>query len=409
MNFASRGIPVHLLDVDAESVQRGLEVERGNYMRGVKKGRMTEAQLEALMALFIPTTDYADLAGADLVIEAVYENMALKKDIFRRLDAVCKPGAILATNTSTLDVDEIARSTARPGDVVGMHFFSPANIMRLLEVVRGAATAPDVLATVMRLARRIGKVGVVSGVCYGFIGNRMLEGYGREAGLMMLEGASPERIDRVIYDFGLPMGPLAMADLAGLDVGAKVREEQRRHGTLPPDERLGVVLDKLVDMGRLGQKSGAGVYRYESGSRAPVPDPEVRELARSEAARLGIAQREIGDEEILTRCIYALINEGARILEEGIAQRPGDIDTVWINGYGFPPYRGGPMYYADAIGAKAIYDRICRYRDTLGMGSGAAAGTPRPGRRQVCRVTGTRYVGPRVLPGLRKPGDFTGR
>jgi 3-hydroxyacyl-CoA dehydrogenase len=366
MNFASKGIPVLMVDVDEAAIERGLAVVRGNYMRGVKKGRMTQAQCDSLMAHFIPVTDYADLADVDLVIEAVFENMAVKKDIFKRLDAVCKPGAILASNTSTLDIDEIARVTSRPQDVLGMHFFSPANIMRLLEVVRGAETAQDVLATVMKLAKQIGKVGVVSGVCHGFIGNRMLEGYIREAGIMLLEGARPEQIDKVLYDFGFPMGPIAMGDLAGIDVGAKVREERRRKGTFPADERFGLVADRLVAMGRCGQKTSAGVYRYEPGSRAPVPDPEVQALIEREAARLGIRQREISDHEILTRCVYPLINEGARILAEGIAQRASDIDVVWVNGYGFPPYRGGPMFYADSIGAKEIHAQICHYRDTLG-------------------------------------------
>ena len=366
MNFASKGIPVHMVDVDAAAIERGMAVVHSNYMRGVKKGRMSTAQFDQLMQLFIATTDYADLADVDLVIEAVFENMEVKKQIFKRLDQVCKPGAILASNTSTLDLDEIARSISRPSDVVGMHFFSPANIMRLLEVVQGAATAPDVMATVMKLARQIGKVGVVSGVCHGFIGNRMLEGYIREAGIMLLEGAKPEQIDQVLYEFGMPMGPIAMGDLAGIDVGAKVREERRRKGTFPADERFGLVADKLVAMGRCGQKTNAGVYHYEPGSRVPVPDPLVKDLVQSEAARLGIKQRAIDDDEILTRCIYPLINEGARILDEGIAQRASDIDVVWINGYGFPPYRGGPMHYADGVGLNNIYDRICSYRETLG-------------------------------------------
>ena len=366
MNFASKGMPVYMVDVDAAAIERGMAVVRANYMRGVKKGRMTEAQFDSLMELFIPVTDYAELADADLVIEAVFENMAVKKDIFKRLDAVCKTGAILASNTSTLDIDEIARATKRPQDVLGMHFFSPANIMRLLEVVRGAETAPDVLATAMKLAKRIGKVGVVSGVCHGFIGNRMLEGYTREAGIMLLEGARPEQIDKVLYDFGFPMGPIAMGDLAGIDVGAKVREERRRKGTFPADEHFGLVADRLVAMGRCGQKTSAGVYRYEPGSRTPIPDPEVQALIESEADRLGIVRREISDHEILTRCVYPLINEGARILDEGIAQRASDIDVVWVNGYGFPPYRGGPMFYADAVGAEKIYTQICQYRETLG-------------------------------------------
>lgn len=366
MNFASKGIPVHMVDVDTAAIERGMAVVRNNYQRGVKKGRMTEAQFDSLIRLFKPTTNYADLANVDLVIEAVFENMAVKKEIFKRLDQVCKPGAILASNTSTLDLNEIAQATSRPQDVVGLHFFSPANIMRLLEVVRGAQTAPQVLATVMRLAKQIGKVGVVSGVCYGFIGNRMLEGYSREAGLMLLEGASPEQIDRVIFDFGLPMGPCAMGDLAGIDIGAKVREERRLNGTLPADERFGLVADQLVAMGRFGQKTAAGYYRYEPGIRTPIPDPEVQMLIQREANRLGIKQRDISDDEILMRCIYPLINIGAQILEEGIAQRSSDIDVVWINGYGFPPYRGGPMYYADSIGLKTIHDQICSYRDTLG-------------------------------------------
>lgn len=370
MNFASKGVPVYMVDVDAQAIERGMAVVRSNYMRAVRKGRMSEAQFDSLMRLFIPVTDYADLADADLVIEAVFENMAVKKEIFKRLDKVCKPGAILASNTSTLDLNEIAQATSRARDVVGMHFFSPANIMRLLEVVQGAETAPDVMATVMQLARKIGKVGVVSGVCHGFIGNRMLEGYIREAGLMLLEGARPEQIDRVLYDFGMPMGPIAMGDLAGIDVGAKVREERRRKGTFPADERFGLVADKLVAMGRCGQKTSAGVYLYEAGSRAPVPDPEVQALIQHEAARLGISQRMLSDEEILTRCIYPLINEGARILDEGIAQRASDIDIVWINGYGFPPYRGGPMHYADSVGLNKIYEQICIYRDTLGNNFG---------------------------------------
>jgi len=366
MNFANKGIPVHMVDVDSAAIERGLAVVRGNYMRGVKKGRMSEAQLDELMRLFKPTTDYADLADVDLVIEAVFENMAVKKEIFKQLDQVCKPGAILASNTSYLDLDEIARETSRPQDVIGMHFFSPANIMRLLEVVKGAATAPDVLATSMQLARKIGKVGVVSGVCRGFIGNRMLEGYIRESGLLMLEGAKPEQIDRVLYDFGMPMGPIAMGDLAGMDIGARAREERRQDGTLPADERLGLIADRLVAMGRCGQKTRAGVYLYEAGSRTPIPDPDVWALVQDEATRLDIKQRQISDEEILKRCIYPLINAGARILEEGIAQRASDIDIVWINGYGFPPYRGGPMHYADRLGLASVYEQICKFRDTSG-------------------------------------------
>ena len=363
MNFASKGVPVYLVDVDEAAIERGLKVVRGNYARGIKKGRISEEQLEELMTLFVPTSDYSDLADADLVIEAVFENMALKKDIFGRLDAACKHGAILATNTSTLDVNEIAAATKRPEDVLGMHFFSPANIMKLLEIVRAEKTAPDVLATVMKLSKTIGKVGVVSGVCYGFIGNRMLEGYRREANLMLLEGARVEQIDQAIYEFGMPMGPFAMADLAGIDVGVKIRQERKRAGTLIGDPRDGVISEKLVDMGRHGQKTGAGFYRYEEATRAGIPDSEVEKLAREAADRLSIEQREIGDEEIVSRCVYPLINTGARILDEGIAFRASDIDVVWVYGYGFPPYRGGPMFYADTVGVKNVYDRICEYRE----------------------------------------------
>lgn len=366
MNFASKGIPVYMVDVDDAAIERGLAVVRANYARGIAKGRITEEQLEALMKLFIPVTDYAELADADLVIEAVFENMALKKEIFSRLDAVCKPGAILATNTSTLDVNEIAEATSRPEDVLGMHFFSPANIMKLLEIVRTDRTAPDVLATIMKLSKFIGKVGVVSGVCYGFIGNRMLEGYRREANLMLLEGARVEQIDKAMYDFGMPMGPFAMADLAGVDVGVKIRRERKLAGTLVDDPRDGIIAELIVDMGRMGQKTGAGFYKYEAGSRAGVPDPEIEQLVRREAARLGIEQREISDKEIVSRCLYPMVNTGARILEEGIAVRASDIDVVWVYGYGFPPYRGGPMLYADMVGVKNVYDSICSYAEQLG-------------------------------------------
>ncbi len=366
MNFASKGIPVYMVDVDEAAIERGLGVVRANYARGIKKGRITEEQLEQLMGLFTPTTDYAALADADLVIEAVFENMALKKEIFSRLDAVCKPGAILATNTSTLDVDEIAEATSRPEDVLGMHFFSPANIMKLLEIVRAKKTAPDALATVMKLSKMIGKVGVVSGVCYGFIGNRMLEGYRREATLMLLEGARVEQIDKAMYDFGMPMGPFAMADLAGVDVGVKIRKERELAGTLPNDPRQGVISERIVEMGRLGQKSGAGYYLYEDGARVGTPDPAIEAMVREEAARLGIEQRTIDADEIVSRCLYPMINIGAQILDEGIAIRASDIDVVWVYGYGFPPYRGGPMKYADMVGVKAVYDQICQYRESLG-------------------------------------------
>ncbi|WP_086929438.1 3-hydroxyacyl-CoA dehydrogenase NAD-binding domain-containing protein [Agarilytica rhodophyticola] len=366
MNFIQIGIPVRIVDISHEAIERGLATIRKNYERALSKGKMTEADIEKLMSLLIPTINYSDLSEVDLVIEAAFENMQIKKEIFRKLDGVCKQGAMLATNTSTLDVDEIAAVTQRPADVLGLHFFSPANVMRLLEVVRGEHTALDVLATAMKLSKKINKIGVMSGVCFGFIGNRMLHGYGREAGLMLLEGATPEQIDKLVYDFGFPMGPFAVSDLAGNDVGAKVREERAKDGFASKDERDNLISDKLYQLGRFGQKTAAGFYNYEDGARTPQPSPEVKALIAVEAQRLGIEQREIDTEEIITRCIYPLINEGARILEEGIALRASDIDLVWINGYGFPPYRGGPMFYADQIGLRKVYDTICRYRDTFG-------------------------------------------
>jgi 3-hydroxyacyl-CoA dehydrogenase len=366
MNFANAGLPVTVLETEQAVLERGLAVVRGNYEATVKKGRLGEAEAQTRIGLITGTLDYADLAGADLVIEAVFENMDVKKQVFARLDAVCKAGAILASNTSTLDVDEIAASTARPADVLGLHFFSPANVMRLLEVVRGEKTAPDALVTCMDMAKRIRKIGVVSGVCYGFIGNRMLEGYTRESAFMLLEGAKAEHVDQVIHGFGLPMGPHAMMDMAGQDVGAKIRAERRAAGTLPDDPRYGLVGDRLAAMGRHGQKSSAGVYRYEPGSRTPIPDPEVEAMIAAEAARLGVEPRAIDEEEILARCLYPLINTGARILQEGIALRPSDIDIVWINGYGFPPYRGGPMFYADAIGLDRVHSTLLDLGRRLG-------------------------------------------
>ncbi len=366
MNFVNVGIPVTLIEREQSALDRGLKIIRGNYERTMKKGRLTAEALEERMGLISGSTDYADLAQADLVIEAVFENMALKKQVFGELDRVCKAGAILASNTSTLDVDEIAAATSRPEFVLGMHFFSPANVMRLLEIVRGEKTSAEVLATVVKLAKTIRKTGVVSGVCFGFIGNRMLEGYAREVGFMLLEGAAPERIDAIVQGFGFPMGPNAMIDMAGVDVRAKVIGEARELGILPSDERYEAVTLKLAADGRFGQKTGAGIFRYEPGNRKPIPDPAVSELIAAEAARLGVAQREHSDEEILDRCLLPLVNEGARILEEGIAFRPGDIDIVWLYGYGFPPFRGGPMHYADTVGLPKILDRMKEFADRDG-------------------------------------------
>lgn len=362
MSFANAGIPVTIVEVTDEALQRGLGVCRSNYRRSAEKGRITAAQVEANMNRIRGSTSYDDLAAADLVIEAVFEDPDLKQQVFRQLDAVCKPGAILASNTSYQDIDALAVVTSRPQDVLGMHFFSPANVMKLLEVVRGARTAADALATVMDLARKIGKVPVLARVCYGFIGNRMLEGYFREAQMLLLEGATPAQVDHALEAFGMAMGPLAVADLAGLDVGYKAR----RARTGGPDHPSTHVADQLVERGRLGQKSGAGYYRYDPATRQRAEDPEVLALLRAEAKRLAIAPREFSEGEIVERVIYPLINEGARVLEEGIAQRPGDIDIVYLYGYGFPAHRGGPMFYAGMLGTRTVCERICHFRDTLG-------------------------------------------
>ncbi len=364
MNFANAGIPVTILEMSREALDRGLGIIARNYENTVRKGRLSQAKMDQRMALLTGTLDYDDLGDADIVIEAVFEEMAIKREVFGRLDAVCKPEAILATNTSTLDVNEIAAATRRPESVIGLHFFSPANVMRLLEEVRGEKTAKDVIATCMALAKTIHKVGVLVGVCDGFVGNRMLAPYLREAGFLLEEGALPQQVDRVIYDFGMAMGPFAMADLAGNDVGWRIRKGQA--ATRPSHLRYSPIADRICEIGRFGQKTGAGWYRYEPGNRVPQPDPEVEKIIVETSKELGIERREIDDQEILERCLYPLINEGARILEEGIALRPGDIDIIWLNGYGFPPYRGGPMFHADQIGLKAVHEAICRYRDAHG-------------------------------------------
>jgi 3-hydroxyacyl-CoA dehydrogenase len=360
MCFLNAHIPVVLLDSKPEALERGLAAIRRNYEASVAKGRMTQSQVEQRMASCRGTLDEFDLAGCDLVIEAVFENLEIKKAVLARLAHVCRAGSIIATNTSTLDVDVLAEATGRPEDVVGMHFFSPANVMRLLEVVRGRETAPDVLATVLAVAKRIRKVAVVSGVCFGFIGNRMLEPYLREAEFLLLEGATPTQIDRAIEAFGMAMGPCRMIDMAGMDVAAKVVLERRKEGTLPDDPAYRVPCQKLFELGRCGQKTGAGYYRYEG--RKPVHDPEVDAIMAALAGELGIARRsDISDEEIVERCLYPLMNEGARILEEGIAYRAGDIDTVWLNGYGFPSVKGGPMHAAETIGLARIDARLDHY------------------------------------------------
>ncbi len=344
MSFANAGIPVTMIEISDDALARGLGIIERNYAGSVKRGKLSEEKAAACRALISGSTDYAALAGVDLVIEAVFEDPDLKKKIFKKLDAVCKPGAILATNTSYQDVDAIAAATGRPEDVVGMHFFSPAHIMKLLEVVRGERTADDVLATVMTLAKKIRKVAVVSGVCYGFIGNRMLQPYGQTAQLLLLEGASPQQIDTAMESFGMAMGPLRVFDLAGLDVGYKAREALSDDDK--GDPKTFRVPDLLVEAGRLGQKSGCGFYSYDD-NRKPTPDPLVDELINSAAADFGIVRRDITDEEIVDRLVSALVDEGRKILDEGIAQRSSDIDVVYIYGYGFPAARGGPMFYAD--------------------------------------------------------------
>ncbi len=355
MSLANAGIPVTVFEKDQAALDRGLAMCRRNWESTAKKGRLTMDQVEQRIALLAPTLDFNALGSADIVIEAAYEDMAVKRDVFKRLDAVAKRGAILATNTSTLDVDRIADATARPHEVIGTHFFSPANVMRLLEVVRGKKTNADVLATVMQLAKRLKKVGVVSGVCDGFIGNRMLEQYLRQSMFLVDEGASPEQVDAAMVQFGMAMGPFAVGDLAGLDIGYAIR--QRRY-VEKPHVTYSRVGDRVVELGRLGQKTGKGWYRYDAGDRTPKPDPEVSALVTKYRQEIGITPRSITNEEILQRCVYALVNEGARILEEGIALRASDIDVVYLTGYGFPASKGGPMFYAQAAGLKNVVDSM---------------------------------------------------
>ena len=346
MSFANAGFTVTMIEINDEALERGLSIVDRNYAGSVKRGKLSEQEAAACRARIAGSTDYASLADVDLVIEAVFEDPELKKTIFRKLDGVCKAGAILATNTSYQDVDAIAAATSRPEEVIGMHFFSPAHIMKLLEVVRGAKTADDVLATVMALAKKISKVPVVSGVCYGFIGNRMLRPYGETAQLLLLEGASPEQIDNAMETWGMAMGPLRVFDLAGLDVGYKAR--QALSDEEKGDPKTYRVPDLLVELGRMGQKSGAGFYSYDENRRA-TPDPAVDGLIAIAAEDLGVERRKITDEEIVDRLITALVDEGRKILDEGIAQRSSDIDVVYVYGYGFPVSRGGPMFYADNV------------------------------------------------------------
>jgi 3-hydroxyacyl-CoA dehydrogenase len=358
MVFANAGIPVLLKEADQAALDRGLATIQKNYANSVKRGRFTQQYMDERLKLITPTLSYNDFANVDMVVEAVFEGMALKKQVYGELDRVCKPGAILASNTSTLNIDEIASATSRPQAVIGTHFFSPANVMRLLEIVRGKATGQDVIATCMALSKKLGKTGVLVGNCRGFVGNRMFGPYRREAQFLVEEGASIEAVDKALYDYGMAMGPLATGDLAGLDVGWRIRKEYRH--LEKPGVRQPIAEDSLCELGRYGQKTSAGWYKYDAERRA-IPDPEVTQLVRKWAAEGGIQQRDISTQEIVDRCIYALVNEGARILEEGYALRAVDIDIIYLTGYGFPAYRGGPMWYADTVGLKKVYERVCEF------------------------------------------------
>ncbi len=366
MNFANAGIPVTLLEVKQDALDRGLKTIRTNYENTAKRGGMKAEDVDKRMALIKPTLTYDDLKDSDVIIEAVFETMEVKEGVFKKLDEVAKPGAVLATNTSGLDVNQIATYTKRPGDVIGMHFFSPANVMKLLENVRGKATQKDVIATVMSLSKKIGKIPVLVGVCEGFVGNRMLRQRGIQSAYMLEEGALPQQIDKVIYDFGFPMGPFAMSDLAGNDVGWRIRQ-----GKKEKEQRnvryTGYIADAICELGRFGQKTGSGYFKYNLPDRTPIPDPEVEKIIEETSKKLGITRRAISDQEILERCLYPMVNEGAKILAEGMAQRSLDIDVIWVNGYGWPVYRGGPMWWADnVVGLKAIHDALLKYRDASG-------------------------------------------
>jgi 3-hydroxyacyl-CoA dehydrogenase len=377
MNFANAGIPVTVLETSREALDKGLATIRKSYEGSARKAKLTSAQVEERLALIRPTLSYADVAPADIVVEAVFEDMAVKQSVFKTLDETMKPGAILATNTSTLDVNALARATRRPADVVGTHFFSPAHVMKLLEVVRGAATGKDVLATVMALGKTIKKTAVVSGVCDGFIGNRMLEQYLRQALFLLEEGALPAQVDRALEDWGMAMGPFRMSDLAGNDVGWYVRK--RRYAERP-DVAYSRIADRLCEQGRFGQKTGSGWYRYEAGRRDAIPDPAVDEMIVGYSREKGLARRRIADREIVDRCVLALVNEGAKILEEGIAQRASDVDLVYLAGYGFPPFRGGPMFYADTVGLYTVARTMKAFAESGGGDPGFWIPAPRLAR-----------------------------
>mgnify|MGYP006204967957 CR=1 FL=1 len=363
--LANIGIPVTLIDSSEQGLERGLARVKDNYATTVKRGKLPQAEMDQRVALITGSLQMADVKDADMVIEAVFEDMGLKQDIFRQLDALCKPGAILATNTSGLDVDQIAAVTARPQDVVGAHFFSPAHVMRLLEVVRGAQTAPDVIATLMDLGRRMGKIAVLARIYPGFIGNALFRNYTREAHFLVEDGALPHEVDAALKKFGYAMGIFAVHDMAGNDVGYQTRKAQL--ATRPTDRRWNDLIMKLCDLGRLGQKSGQGWYRYEAGDRTPQRDPELEQFIVEESARMGISRKPISEDEILQRCLYGMINEGAKLLEQGIALRPGDIDITYLTGYGFPAHQGGPMFIADRIGLPQVLADIERLHTEYGF------------------------------------------
>jgi len=365
MNFANAGIPVTVVEMNQENLDRGLGIVRKNYEATASRGRLTAADVEKRMGLITGTTDWNAVRDADMIIEAVFEEMPIKKEVFAKLDGIAKADAVLATNTSTLDVDEIASATRRPESVIGTHFFSPANVMRLLENVRGKKSSKTTVATAMAIGRRIAKVPVLVGVCYGFVGNRMLHQRGQQAEKLILEGALPHQVDKVLTDFGFPMGPFAMGDLAGLDVGWRIRKGR---GTKSP------VADRICELGRFGQKTGSGYFKYEKGDRTPIPDPDVEKIIVDVATEQGITRRHITDEEILQRLLYPMVNEGAKILDEKIAIRASDIDVIWVYGYGWPVYRGGPMFWADQIGLRALRDKMVEFQKA----SGDAFWTPSP-------------------------------
>ncbi|ATD61545.1 MAG: 3-hydroxyacyl-CoA dehydrogenase NAD-binding domain-containing protein [Janthinobacterium svalbardensis] len=371
MNFANAGIPVMLLETKQEALDKGLATIRKNYENTVKKGKLTQEKAEQRIALVSGTLAYADIAQADIVIEAVFEELGVKETVFKQLDAVMKPGAILASNTSTLDLDKIAAFTQRPQDVIGTHFFSPANVMKLLEIVRGKETGKDVLATALALSKKLKKTGVVSGVCDGFIGNRMIEQYSRQAGFLLEEGCLPEQVDKAVEKFGFAMGPFRMGDLAGNDIGWAIR---KRRYVEKPEVTYSKTADLLCELGRYGQKTGAGWYDYKAGDRKAYPSEQVNAMIIQHSADIGVARRKISDQEIVERLVYALVNEGARILEEGIALRASDIDMVYLTGYGFPLFRGGPMFYADTVGLPNVLDTIAAYA----KGRHGEAWTPAP-------------------------------